>query len=311
MGKVSSIHLLLFLFICPQINASDHASWEYPKARDNGIMPEEHWGENCDQGRRQSPVDLNIDASVHGIFPAFSFVDYDEPIKDAAILNTGHSLQVNAHPSQKMLVMGGGLPGTYVFDQFHFHWGSEHTINGRREAVELHIVHHESRFNSLGEAAKTNRGIAVLGILFHVAAEPNPYIEQILIASEVVKEHVGRNQSITRELRLEDFLPKDKSSYFRYEGSLTTPGCFESVVWTVWTNTLPISIEQVERFKTLKSEKGQELTHNFRSVKPLGSRALVYVSGENEKSNGMKKSHHIMVSLAYMIFHISLLNVFN
>lgn len=42
------------------------------------------------------------------------------------------TVQINAHPSQKMLVMGGGLPGTYQFDQLHFHWGAEHTINGVR-----------------------------------------------------------------------------------------------------------------------------------------------------------------------------------
>lgn len=52
---------------------------------------EEHWGSECDEGRRQSPVDLATEASVHGIFPSFSFVDYDESIKDGAVVNTGHS----------------------------------------------------------------------------------------------------------------------------------------------------------------------------------------------------------------------------
>lgn len=170
-----------------------------------------------------------------------------------------------------------------------------------REAVEVHLVHHESRFNSLSEAAQVKRGIAVLGVLFHISAEPNPTIEQILIASEVVKDHVGRNQTLTRPIELEDLLPKDRSSYFRYEGSLTTPGCYETVVWTVWTDSLPISIEQVERFKTLKSDKGQELTHNFRSVKPLGSRALVYVSGDKEKSNAIKMANYSIISLISML----------
>lgn len=51
----------------------------------------EHWSELCDEGRRQSPVDLATEASVHGIFPSFTFADYDESIKDAAVENTGHS----------------------------------------------------------------------------------------------------------------------------------------------------------------------------------------------------------------------------
>lgn len=55
----------------------------------------EHWGERCDEGRRQSPVDLATEASVHGIFPSFTFADYDEPIKDAAVVNTGHSSELS------------------------------------------------------------------------------------------------------------------------------------------------------------------------------------------------------------------------
>lgn len=40
-------------------------------------------------------------------------------------------------------VTGGGLPGTYIVDQFHFHWGSddtrgsEHEINGKHFAMEV------------------------------------------------------------------------------------------------------------------------------------------------------------------------------
>lgn len=62
----------------------------------------------------------------------FEFEEYDDPIKDAAVVNTGHSLQINAHPDQPILLQGGGLPGTFQFDQMHFHWGSEHLINGVR-----------------------------------------------------------------------------------------------------------------------------------------------------------------------------------
>lgn len=35
------------------------------------------------------------------------------------------------------------------------------------------------------------------------------------------------------------------TSYFRYDGSLTTPACEESVVWTMFENTIPLSRQQV------------------------------------------------------------------
>lgn len=44
---------------------------------------------------------------------------------------------------------------------------------------------------------------------------------------------------------LRNFLPEDTSMYFRYNGSLTTPGCFESVIWTVFDEKQTISHRQV------------------------------------------------------------------
>lgn len=260
----------------------DGHGWQYPKPDPRGQVPEEHWGDRCDKGDRQSPIDLTYKAAVVGHFPTFGFDNYDEAIKDAALVHTGHSIQINAHPEQDMWIMGGGLPGRYRFDQMHFHWSSEHTIDSDHYAVELHIVHHEEHYNTLGDAAKTKKGIAVLGILFQIG-EKNPYLETILNAVDGIKDHVGRNQTLTHDVELIDFLPKDHSRYFRYEGSLTTPGCSQSVIWTVFTDPLSLSLDQLERLKEIKTEEGDQLLYNFRSVKPLNARALVYVPGEEHK----------------------------
>lgn len=76
---------------------------------------------------------------------------------------------------------------------------------------------------------------------------------------------------------LRNFLPEDTSMYFRYNGSLTTPGCFESVIWTVFDQKQTISHRQVHKschFKTYVNyglaknnsnhiESMQELLENF------------------------------------------------
>ena len=46
---------------------------------------------------------------------------------------------------------------------------------------------------------------------------------------------------------LKSFLPTDHISFYRYNGSLTTPGCNEAVTWTVFVNDIEISADQVDR----------------------------------------------------------------
>lgn len=107
------------------------------------------------------------------------------------------------------------------------------------------MVHHEKRFDTITKAAVEKNGVAVLGVLFHVSAAPNPVIENFLYNAGTVFEAAGRNQTYNDKLLLIDLLPKNKNSYFRYEGSLTTPACGEAVVWTVFENSIAISLDQV------------------------------------------------------------------
>ena len=44
---------------------------------------------------------------------------------------------------------------------------------------------------------------------------------------------------------LSALLPGDMDTFYRYAGSLTTPPCSESVVWTVFPSPIPISEQQV------------------------------------------------------------------
>ena len=44
-------------------------------------------------------------------------------------------------PEGVAVLTGGNLRGEYRPTQLHFHWGSEHTILGRRFPLEMHIVH--------------------------------------------------------------------------------------------------------------------------------------------------------------------------
>lgn len=68
----------------------------------------------------------------------------------------------------------------------------------------------------------------------------------ILKATEMVSNWVGKSMmEIKRKVIPYLFLPKDHTTYYRYQGSLTTPGCQESVMWFVMTEKLTVSEAQV------------------------------------------------------------------
>lgn len=206
-----------------------------------------------------------------------------------------------------MLMQGGGLKSKYVLDQMHFHWGSEHTVDGRRYPLELHMVHHDTRFATLSEALAAKTGVAVVGVLFHVSTKANEALENILAAVEEVADVAAKSATIPKILRADALLPTNTSMYFRYEGSLTTPTCAESVVWTVFTHTVSISFDQAEVFKKVKSAHGSELTHNYRSLQPLNSRSLVYVApiGDLEGSPGAGVTIQPCVALLLVVACLS------
>lgn len=145
-----------------------------------------------------------------------------------------------------------------------------------RFGLELHIVSHEQRFKNFSTAVRNKRGVAVLGVLFHVADAKNLVLKNLLDSAESVKDTAGQSSDVKLPMVPEQFLPNDRSQYFRYEGSLTTPSCDESVVWTVLKSSIPFAIDQIERFKQVKDSNGTQLTHNFRLIQNLNARPLIF-----------------------------------
>jgi carbonic anhydrase len=85
--------------------------------------------------------------------------------------------------------------------------------------------------------------------------------------------HEGSDSPLSDNLMLKDLLPASTSKFYRYSGSLTTPGCNEIVVWTVFESPIPISENQLAKFRQLESEDGP-LVNNYRPVQPLLGRTV-------------------------------------
>lgn len=50
-------------------------------------------------------------------------------------------------------------------------------------------------------------------------------------------------------LDVRSMLPENLNHFFRYQGSLTTPPCYESILWTVFDTPITLSHNQVQHTK--------------------------------------------------------------
>ena len=71
------------------------------------------------------------------------------------------------------------------------------------------------------------------------------------------------------KLRVRDLLPPLMNSFYRYEGSLTTPPCSEGVTWIVMSTPMHVSKKTIAKFHKI-------LGNNNRPVHPLNGRHITY-----------------------------------
>jgi carbonic anhydrase len=62
---------------------------------------------------------------------------------------------------------------------------------------------------------------------------------------EIINPDADKKSVLSYSFPLMDLIPDRTGSFYRYNGSLTTPGCNEDVIWTVFDTPIGISERQV------------------------------------------------------------------
>ena len=74
------------------------------------------------------------------------------------------------------------------------------------------------------------------------------------VPSEVVFVSSGQTFTLPSGISLDDLLAGvDRTKYYRYLGSLTTPACNEAVVWTVFKEPIKVSKDFVSFSSSLRT----------------------------------------------------------
>ena len=219
--------------------------------------------EICAGGRRQSPIDLHRTSAAEKEPLRFSYRPADfqivrhEHVLD--FLDNGHTIQVNWDDGSSVRVG----EHEYGLLQFHFHAPSEHTVDGRRFPMELHLVHRDEDGN-----------LAVVGVLVEEGARNSAYdvIWSNLPESSGEKRHLEGVH-----LEVDDLVPQAGGTW-RYEGSMTTPPCTEGVRWLVVMDPVSLSKEQIAAYTS-------HYSGNNRPVQSSNNRILLEVSGPEESTS--------------------------
>ncbi|KAE8284279.1 Carbonic anhydrase 4 [Larimichthys crocea] len=232
-------------------------------------------------GTRQSPIDIvTASAEPNDNLTDFSFTGFDDTSKLSLIENTGKTVKVKVKSG--VSVSGGDLPTSYNTLQFHLHWGngtsvpgSEHTVNGKRYPMELHIVNIKSTHNGDTTAAVQDpTGLAALGFFIEAmdgneSGQPASWKTLTSYLANITES--GTNASIAAGISLNDLLVGvNRSRYYRYLGSLTTPTCNEAVVWTVFKDPVKVSRDLIDLFSTLYVTNATSvlMTNVYRGIQP-------------------------------------------
>lgn len=206
-------------------------------------------------GIKQSPVNITTNQVVEGTFGLSpkSF-HYSNATEVSKVINNGHTIEYLFESENNVLSYNGN---DYVLKQYHFHAPSEHTIDGIRFPLEIHMVH----------ASQESGQYVVFALL--VTEGPSSKTFDFLL--DYLPVEPGESKEVNSLHHFNDPLASLTSgTLFHYMGSLTTPPCTESVSWFVLKEPLGLAEDQIAVLTDLMP------LNNYRDTQPLNQRKIEY-----------------------------------
>ena len=265
MRPVLPLACLLFL-LTPACNDAPPPTQATPEStpQTEPAAPTDHWGYSGETGpahwaelsqhsdcggSKQSPINILSVRAVADTSRAELAIHYADSTRITDVVNNGHTIQYDFDRGDYVTYDSV----RYDLQQFHFHEPAEHTIDGIRYPMVLHLVHTNAGKKYLVLAVMVKEG---------ESSAPFTFLERLLPLG------VDEPRVVDQQFALEQNLPLDHH-YYHYVGSLTTPPCTEGVDWFVFRQPITISHAQVVTLRELMP------LNNYRDEQALNGRVVV------------------------------------
>ncbi|XP_065191876.1 uncharacterized protein LOC135822963 [Sycon ciliatum] len=286
-----SVHLLLFSLVIVTGISAEHAQlpcteWSYA---DQDNWPDTHCTGNSQSG-------INIETISTAFHPDFSSLAIDTAESGVSVMlhNDGHHVVIRGNGLEVLGFLSGGplysdqTLFSIVEARFHFGVvvdgavvrGSDHLVDGNSYAAELQFIAFNTMYPSMKVALTQPGAVAIVSVLFELGdASNNVDLNMFLdtVASEVTYE--GNSFGLDG-INLRQLLPLSISDYYTYSGSFSWPKCSEDVTWLVMSQTLPITLDQMNRLQGVFSTRRRQnpaipMAGNTRQTQELNSRQII------------------------------------
>ncbi|KAJ8980796.1 hypothetical protein NQ317_004798 [Molorchus minor] len=240
----------------------------------------DEWPETCLNGTTQSPINLEKASATRRNFSEIVFNNFYNV--NVTLQNTGHTVQVTISEDDQNTLspnITGGVFGTnyYFLDNLHFHWNSEHTIDGYRYPLEGHFLLYNHSYGNITNALNYIHGFAVISVMYEIedSCTYNSF-EDITETIDDISKNVSVSVRLRNKISIHSLLPTTTNKVFVYNGSLTTPDCNEGALWVVLEEPSCIKQSQYEKLSGIYSDRDALVEQNTRPLQDLYGREILY-----------------------------------
>jgi carbonic anhydrase len=233
---------------------------------------QDEWPPLCLTGTEQSPTNIiTQDVEFDDNLIDLEMTGWEEEY-DGTFLNIG--LNVRFLPDSPGQVTTRNHIGLFDLLNCHFHWGREtgegsgHQIDSDPGELEVHCVHRKR--NATDNTVRDYLSvISVIADVDEDAELSGPWLQ--LNVSKILPFNTSVGVS---GFRFDLLLPNNRDYYY-YEGSFTSPPCYEIVQWFVMKSRITVPGAYMKELRKLEcNNEGDLLGFNFRMPQELGERVV-------------------------------------